>query len=406
MPRLFPDNQEGTQSQPDRNFRKSLFLRFFKVGFPGHSGKVPHSFLASFMHSWYNFLYIQFIETQFTRDKTVKKYTVAIVGATGAVGQELLKVMAERNFPIGELRLLASERSEGKVISYQGKEYTVHATTKDSFQGVQIALFAGGSASLEYGPAAVEAGAVVIDNSSNYRYKDDVPLVVPEVNPEDVRWHKGIIANPNCSTIQMVVALKPLHDAAKITRIQASTYQAVSGAGLPGLEELRRQTEDLNAGRPVECSAFQHQIAYNVIPQIDVLIENGYYKEEMKMVWETQKMFHDPNIRVSCTAVRVPVYRSHSESIAIETERPLSPAEAREILSQSPGVQLIDDPAQSQYPMPLLASDTDTVYVGRIRKDISTENGLCLWVVADQIRKGAATNAIQIAELLIQEGIV
>jgi len=336
----------------------------------------------------------------------VKKYTVAIVGATGAVGQELLKILAERNFPVGELRLLATERSAGKIISWQGTDYTVQATTKDSFHGVQIALFAGGAASLEYAPAAVEAGAVVIDNSSNYRYKEDVPLVVPEVNPEDLRWHKGIIANPNCSTIQMVVALKPLHDAAKITRIQASTYQAVSGAGLPGLEELRCQTEDLNAGRPVESKVFQHQIAYNVIPQIDVLIEDGYYKEEMKMVWETRKMFHEPELPISCTAVRVPVFRSHSESISIETERPLSPEEAREILAKAPGVQVIDAPAESQYPMPLLASDTDTVYVGRIRKDISTEKGLCLWVVADQIRKGAATNAIQIAECLIREELI
>lgn len=336
----------------------------------------------------------------------MKTYNVAIVGATGAVGHEFLKVMEERNFPVGELRLLATERSEGKIMRYRGQDYTVHATTKDSFAGVQIALFAGGAASLEYGSAAVAAGAVVIDNSSNYRYQDDVPLVVPEVNPEDLRWHKGIIANPNCSTIQMVVALKPLHDAAKIKRIQVSTYQAVSGAGLPGLEELRQQTEDLNAGRPVQSKVFQHQIAYNVIPQIDVLMDNDYYKEEMKMVWETQKMLHDAELRVSCTAVRVPVYRSHSESIAIETERPLSPEQAREILAQAPGVQVIDDPAHSEYPMPLLASDTDTVYVGRIRKDISTENGLCLWVVADQIRKGAATNAVQIAQLLIEEGLV
>ena len=336
----------------------------------------------------------------------VKQYAIAIVGATGAVGQEFLKVMAERDFPVGELRLLATERSAGKVLTYRGQEYTVQATTTDSFRGIDIALFAGGSASLEYGPAAVQAGAVVVDNSSNYRYQADVPLVVPEVNPEDVRWHHGIIANPNCSTIQMVVALKPLHDVAKITRIQASTYQAVSGAGLPGLEELRQQTQDVLAGHAVTCSAFPYQIAFNVIPQIDVLQENGYYKEEMKMAWETQKMFHDPEIRVSCTAVRVPVYRSHSESIAIETERPLSPEQAREILSQAPGVQVIDNPKEKQYPMPLFASDTDTVYVGRIRKDISTENGLCLWVVADQIRKGAATNAVQIAQLLVNEGLV
>lgn len=336
----------------------------------------------------------------------MKKYNVAIVGATGAVGQELLKIMEERDFPVGELRLLATARSEGRIMQFQGQNHVVHATTQDSFQGIHIALFAGGAASLEFGPAAVSAGAVVIDNSSNYRYVDDVPLVVPEVNPEDIRWHKGIIANPNCSTIQMVVALKPLHDAARIKRINISTYQAVSGAGIPGLEELRRQTVDVNAGLPTEVNVFNHQIAYNVIPQIDVLQDNGYYKEEMKMVWETQKMFHAPDIRISCTAVRVPVYRSHSESISIETERPLSPEEARAILAQAPGVQVQDDPANSEYPMPILASDSDTVYVGRIRKDISTENGLCLWVVADQLRKGAATNAVQIAQLLIAEGLV
>ena len=334
----------------------------------------------------------------------MKKYNVAIVGATGAVGHEFLKVLAERNFPINELRLLASSRSEGKIIEWQGKEYTVHETTVNSFEGIDIALFAGGAASLEYGPAAVKAGAVVIDNSSNYRYQDDVPLVVPEVNPEDVSWHKGIIANPNCSTIQMVVALKPLHDAAKIKRIQVSTYQAVSGAGLPGLNELKEQTAAISAGQPFEVSAFKYQIAFNVIPQIDVLVSDGYYKEEMKMLWETRKMFHDPDIRVSCTAVRVPVYRSHSESIAIETEKPLSPEEARALLAQAPGVKVVDDPANNIYPMPIDSSDTDTVYVGRIRRDISCEgNGLCLWVVADQIRKGAATNAVQIAELLINK---
>jgi len=334
----------------------------------------------------------------------VKKYNVAIVGATGAVGHELLKVLAERNFPIGELRLLASERSEGKIIEWQGKEYTVHGTTVDSFEGIDIALFAGGSASLEYGPAAVKAGAVVIDNSSNYRYNDDVPLIVPEVNPEDISWHKGIIANPNCSTIQMVVALKPLHDAAKIKRIIVSTYQAVSGAGLPGLNELKQQTADLSAGNPIEVSAFKYQIAFNVIPQIDVLVSDGYYKEEMKMLWETQKMFHDKDIRVSCTAVRVPVYRSHSESITIETEKPLSAEEAKALLANAPGVKVVDDPANNIYPMPIDSSDTDTVYVGRIRPDISCEgNGLSLWVVADQIRKGAATNAVQIAELLIEK---
>ena len=338
----------------------------------------------------------------------MKNYHIAIVGATGAVGHELLKVLAERNFPVGELTLLASERSEGKTIEWQGKEYIVSATTENSFEGVDIALFAGGSAALTYGPAAVKAGAVVIDNSSNFRYDPEVPLIVPEVNPEDVHWHKGIIANPNCSTIQMVVALKPLHDAAKIKRIIVSTYQAVSGAGLPGLSELEQQTVQINRGEEVVPVAFPYQIAFNVIPNIDVLVEDGYYKEEMKMVWETRKMFHDDSIGINATAVRVPVYRSHSESITIETERPLSADQAREILSNSPNIVVVDDPANKKYPMPLFCSDTDEVYVGRIRKDISSDNGngLSLWVVADQIRKGAATNAVQIAELLVKENLV
>ena len=336
----------------------------------------------------------------------MKSYNLAIVGASGAVGHEFLKVLAERDFPIAELRLLATERSAGKRIDFKGRTYTVEKTTAESFRGMDIALFAGGAASLEFGPAAVAAGAVVIDNSSNYRYRDDVPLVVPEVNPEDVRWHQGIIANPNCSTIQLVVALKPLHDAARIKRIICSTYQAVSGAGLPGLTELTEQTGRILRDEPIQPEAFKYQIAFNVIPQIDVLSEDGYYKEEMKMLWETRKMFHDPEIRVACTCVRVPVLRSHSESVTIETEKPLSPEEARALLAKAPGVVVVDDPAQFQFPMPIMASDTALVYVGRIRKDLSADNGLALWVVADQIRKGAATNAVQIAELLVREGLV
>ncbi len=337
----------------------------------------------------------------------MKTYNIAIVGASGAVGHELLKILAERNFPIGELRLLATERSAGKKIAYQGQEYTVAETTADSFDGIDIALFAGGSASKTFGPAAVAAGAIVVDNSSTYRYDDDVPLVVPEVNPEDVRWHKGIIANPNCSTIIMVTALKPLHDAAKITRIVVSTYQAVSGIGLPGIAELEQQTKDIVEGKPATVDVFKYQIAFNVIPQIDVLKDDDYYKEEMKMTWETQKMFHDPNLKVAATAVRVPVYRSHSESINIETEKPLSADEARAVLAKAPGVVVVDDPGNGKYPMPLFSSNTDDVYVGRIRKDISCEgNGLALFIAADQIRKGAATNTVQIAELLIKEGLV
>lgn len=338
----------------------------------------------------------------------MKQYNVAIVGASGAVGHEFLKVLAERNFPIKELRLLATERSEGKRIAFRGKEYTVSATTADSFKGIDIALFAGGEASKLYAADAVKAGAVVIDNSSNFRYVDDVPLVVPEVNPEDVRWHKGIIANPNCTTIIALVALKPLHDAARITRLICSSYQAVSGAGLPGLHELEEQTRRIVAGEPIDPpSAFTHQIAFNVIPRIDKLQDNGYFKEEMKMVWETRKMFHDDQIRVAATCVRVPVYRSHSESLTIETERPLSPDEAREVLRKAPGVTVVDDPANDVYPMPLDTSDQDNVFVGRIREDISCPgHGLNLWVCGDQIRKGAATNAVQIAELLVEYGMI
>lgn len=337
----------------------------------------------------------------------VKACNIAIVGASGAVGQEFLKILAERDFPVGELRLLATERSEGKQLAFRGREYTVARTTPDSFAGMDIALFAGGSASKTYAADAVAAGAVVIDNSSSFRYDPAVPLVIPEVNPEDVRWHKGIIANPNCSTIQMLVALKPLHDAARIRRILVSTYQAVSGAGLPGLHELESQAAHLMRGEEIDPpQAFPYQIAFNLIPQIDVLLEDGYYKEEMKMVWETQKIFHDENIRVAATCVRVPVFRSHSEAVTVELERPLSPEEARECLRRAPGVVVMDDPAAQKYPMPFYTSDTDEVYVGRIRRDLSAENSLHLWVVADQIRKGAATNAIQIAELLLRENLI
>jgi len=336
----------------------------------------------------------------------VKKYVVAIVGATGAVGGELLKVLAEREFPVGELRLLATERSCGKKISFRGREYVVEATTADSFAGVDLAFFAGGPASLLYAREAAAKGVTVIDNSSAFRYDDEVPLVVPEVNPEDVLWHKGIIANPNCSTIQMLVALKPLYDFAGIKRISVSTYQAVSGAGAEALAELENQVSQLSAGEEPQINVFPYQIAFNLIPRIDAVLPNGYTKEEMKLLWETRKIFHDDKIAVSATAVRVPVYRSHSEAVSIETERPLSPQKARELLEKAPGVVVVDDPENNKYPMPLFASDTDEVYVGRIRQDIALENGLLLWVVADQIRKGAATNAVQIAELLLEKELL
>ncbi|QGG48236.1 aspartate-semialdehyde dehydrogenase [Heliorestis convoluta] len=332
----------------------------------------------------------------------MKKYNVAIVGATGAVGQELLKVLAERNFPIGELRLLASPRSAGKKMEYQGQEYTIGLTDENAFAGMDIALFAGGSASTTYAQAAIDAGAVVIDNSSAFRLRDDVPLVVPEVNPEDVDWHQGIIANPNCSTIIMAVALKPLHDAATIRRVVVSTYQAVSGAGKEGIEELTEQIGQVLRGEKVDPSVFAHPIAFNLIPHIDVFQEGDYTKEEWKMIKETRKIMHEPNMAITATTVRVPVYRSHSESINIELEKKITAEEARALFASAPGVVVLDDTMQKEYPMPLYTSDKDEVFIGRIREDLSTEKGLNIWVVSDQIRKGAATNAIQIAETLIQ----
>ncbi|MCL6634153.1 MAG: aspartate-semialdehyde dehydrogenase [Peptococcaceae bacterium] len=334
----------------------------------------------------------------------MENYNVVIVGASGAVGQELIKILDERNFPVGELRLCATARSAGREMTFRGRSYQVEVTTPDSFNGMHIALFAGGAASKEFGPAAVERGAVVIDNSSNFRMDPAVPLVVPEVNPEDVRWHRGIIANPNCSTIQMVVALKPIHDAARIKRVVVTTYQAVSGAGLEAIEELTLQTRAVLDREEVVPKVFPYQIAFNLIPHIDVFMDQDYTKEEWKMVKETQKILHDDTIAVTATTVRVPVYRSHSEAINIETEKKIAADEARRLLAEFPGIVVVDDPAEKKYPMPLFASDRDEVFVGRIREDNSIPNGLNLWVVADQIRKGAATNAVQIAELVINYG--
>ncbi|CDX02596.1 aspartate semialdehyde dehydrogenase [Desulfitobacterium sp. LBE] len=326
---------------------------------------------------------------------------VAIVGATGAVGQEFLKILVERNFPVEELRLLATKRSAGKKILWQGREIEVQETTHDSFKGIDIALFAGGSSSTEFAPSAVKSGAVVIDNSSAYRLDPEVPLVVPEVNPEDVKWHKGIIANPNCSTIIMAVALKPIFDLAGIKRVVVSTYQAVSGAGREGIEELEDQVRNWVQGEEVKSQTFPYQIAFNLIPRIDVFQEGDYTKEEWKMVKETQKIFHVDTMPITATTVRVPVLRSHSESINIETERSVGLDEVKAAFQKAPGVIVEDNPAEDRYPMPWFTSDTDEVYVGRIRKDFSIENGINLWVVGDQIRKGAATNTIQIAELLL-----
>lgn len=332
-----------------------------------------------------------------------KLFNVAIVGATGAVGNQMLEILEERKFPIKELRLLASERSEGKFLEFRGEQLVVQKLGRDSFKGIDIALFsAGGSRSEEFCPIAAASGAVCVDNSSAWRMDPDVPLVVPEVNPSDIALYvkKGIIANPNCSTIQMMVALKPLHDYAKIKRIVVSTYQAVSGTGLNAIDELRIQSGELLNGRPAECKVYPHQIAFNCLPHIDVFLDNGYTKEEMKMVLETRKILGDDSLRITATTVRVPVFYSHSESVNIETERPLSAAKARELLSGAPGVKVVDDVSNLTYPTAIDAAGQDLTYVGRIREDESIENGLNLWVVADNLRKGAATNAVQIAELL------
>ncbi len=329
---------------------------------------------------------------------------VAVVGVTGAVGQEFLNVLAERKFPIKNLRLLASARSAGKQIEFAGKSYTVEALTKDSFKDVQIALFsAGGSISKEFGPIAVQAGAVVVDNSSAFRMKDGVPLVVPEVNPEAIHKHNGLIANPNCSTIIMNVPVWPLYKVNRVKRIIVSTYQAVSGAGAWGLYELEQQQKAFAAGEEIRKEKFPHQIFNNVFSHNTTIGPEGYNEEEMKMVKETRKIFNDPKIMVTATCIRVPIPRAHSESINIEFERPITPAEVRAILSKAPGVKIVDDVQGNTFPMPLEASGQDDVLVGRIRQDISRDDGrgIEIFVSGDQIRKGAATNAVQIAEKLV-----
>jgi len=335
-----------------------------------------------------------------------KEFNVAVVGATGAVGNEMLKVLEERKFPVKSLRLLASERSDGNFLEFRGEDLMVETLTKDSFKGIDLALFsAGGARSEQFCPIAVEAGALCVDNSSAWRMNPEVPLVIPEVNPEALALcrKKGIVANPNCSTIQMLVALKPLHDAAGIRRILVSTYQAVSGSGQKAVDELRKQAGELLNGRPVTPSVYPHQIGFNCLPQIDAFEPNGFTREEMKMINETKKILGDASIRVTATAVRVPVFYGHSESINIETDRKLTAAQAREILSKAPGVQLVDDPTALRYPMPMDAAGGDLCLVGRVREDLSADNGLHLWVVADNLRKGAATNAVQIAELLARK---
>jgi aspartate-semialdehyde dehydrogenase len=335
------------------------------------------------------------------------RVNVAVVGATGAVGEAMVEILAERRFPIGELRLLASARSEGKVVRFAGKSVRVGRLDTFDFSGTEIALFsAGGSVSAEHAPRAAAAGCRVIDNTSHFRYEDDIPLVVPEVNPGALAGYRrrNIIANPNCSTIQMVVALKPIHDAVGIERINVATYQSVSGAGSKGIRELASQTADLLNARPIEPKAFTRQIAFNVIPHIAEFMENGYTKEEMKMVWETRKIFGDPGMLVNPTCVRVPVFFGHSEAVHIETKKKISAHEARELLRNAEGVEVIDEPADGGYPTAVNeAAGHDGVFVGRIREDLSHPRGLNLWIVSDNVRKGAALNSVQIAELLLKE---
>ncbi|MGH7231189.1 MAG: aspartate-semialdehyde dehydrogenase [Nitrospiraceae bacterium] len=330
-------------------------------------------------------------------------YRVAIVGATGAVGAQMIELLEERKFPVETLLPLASARSAGGAVSFQSAELTVQQLTKESFEKVDFALFSAGSdVSKEFAPLAAKAGAIVIDNSAAWRMTPQVPLVVPEVNPHDASKHTGIIANPNCSTIQMVVALKPLHDEAQIKRIVVTTFQSVSGTGKEGMDELMDECQDLLSFRSPEPKVYPYQIAFNCLPHIDEFLPSGYTKEEVKLVQETRKIMGDASLQITATTVRVPVYIGHSEAVNIETARKLSANEARAILSTAPGVQLYDDPAHKIYPMPLDVAGKDEVYVGRVREDESIPNGLNLWVVADNLRKGAALNAVQIAELLMR----
>ncbi|MBP8985490.1 MAG: aspartate-semialdehyde dehydrogenase [Syntrophobacterales bacterium] len=336
----------------------------------------------------------------------MRNYHVAVVGATGAVGNEMISVLEERNFPVGKLTLLASERSIGKRLDFRGESYPVQVLKEDSFKGVEIGLFsAGGGISQRFAPIAAEAGCVVIDNTSAFRMDPEVPLVVPEVNPTNIGDYrkKGIIANPNCSTIQMVVVLKPIHDRARVRRVVVSTYQAVSGTGKKAMQELEDQTRNILNFREPEIRVYPHQIAFNCLPHIDIFLENGYTREEMKMVNETKKIMGDYSIAVTATTVRVPVFRGHSESVNIETERKITVQEVRGLMEKAPGVKLVDDPARNVYPLAIDAAGKDETFVGRIREDESIPNGINLWVVSDNLRKGAALNAVQIAEVLARD---
>jgi len=336
-----------------------------------------------------------------------KKFKVAVGGATGAVGREMVNILASRNFPIESLKPLASSRSIGKAVTFRDKEIPVEVLDKDSFRGVDIAFFsAGGSVSKEFAPIAAKSGCVVVDNSSAWRQEPHIPLVVPEVNPQALKGHPGIIANPNCSTIQMVVALKPIYDAVGIKRIVVSTYQSVSGTGQKGVEELASQTRGLLTNGEVKNKVYPHRIAFNCLPHIDIFLDNGYSREEMKMVNETRKIIGDDSILISATTVRVPVFYAHSEAVWIETDKKITPEEVRRLLKKAPGVAVVDDPSRNEYPLAINAAGRDETFVGRIREDLSCEKGIVLWVVSDNLRKGAALNAIQIGERLVEMGLV
>ena len=337
--------------------------------------------------------------------KKKDKYSVAVAGATGAVGRKMLQILEERNFPLGNLKLLASASSAGKDLLFQGKKVVVQELLQDSFSDVDIALFsAGAEISRKFAPAAVKSNCIVIDNSSAYRMNSDVPLVVPEVNPASIQGNPGIIANPNCSTIQMVVALKPIHDKFKIKRVVVSTYQSVSGSGQKAINELKIQSQEQLNGNNSIPHVYPHQIAFNCLPHIDKFLDNGYTNEEMKMVNETRKIMDDDSIQISPTTVRVPVFYSHSEALNVETEGPITAIAVRELLAEQAGICVVDDPEKNVYPLAIQGEDKNDVFVGRIRDDISRDRAVNFWVVSDNLRKGAALNAVQIAELLIGDG--
>ncbi|HYH93345.1 MAG TPA: aspartate-semialdehyde dehydrogenase [Candidatus Saccharimonadales bacterium] len=340
---------------------------------------------------------------------STKPLTVAVVGATGVVGGTMIRMLRERRFPIGDLRLLASARSAGRAVDVDGTPYVVQEATPEAFEGVDIALFsAGGDTSKSLAPEAARRGATVIDNSSAWRMDPDVPLVVSQVNPDDLEAHEGIIANPNCSTMQLVPVLMALRDAVGIERVVVDTYQAVSGTGAKAIRELQAQVEQHVAERPLEASVYPHQIAFNALPQVDVFLENGYTKEEWKVVTESRKILHLPELRVSCTAVRVPVFVAHSEAVHVETVEPLTPDRARTLFAAVPGVVVQDDPTTATYPLATEAAGSDEIFVGRVRQDpsIPGDRGIAFWVVSDNLRKGAATNAVQLAEILVERGWV